>query len=204
MEGAVTQARALEIAQKNSQVDHSTEYRPTGAAETLPNDDTLRESADTKCAASGQQPRNSQKCYFCGNSRHPRYACPAKDATRDMCQKKGHFAKLCQSPPSTHSSNVAAAMPKLAPITCKTPSRPITSIVPNCLTQAQLPISINNVPLVALVDSGSSETFIDYLFCIAIHLMVERKQQKIELAADLIEAETHGQLTFTLKCNEKY
>ena len=160
LKGAVTQARALEIAQKNYEVYHSTEYRPTGAAVTLPNDDTLHESADTKCAASGQRPRNSQKCYFCGNSRHPRDACSAKDATCHRCQKKGHSAKLCQSPPSIHSPNVAAAMPKVASITCMTPSRPITSSVPNCLKQAQLPIAINNVSLFAqdnITIAGKSE-----------------------------------------------
>ena len=54
LEGAVTQARALETAQKNTEEKNSTEYRPTGAALNLPNDDTLHESADTKCAASGQ------------------------------------------------------------------------------------------------------------------------------------------------------
>ena len=189
LEGAVTQARALETAQKNSEVYHSTEYRSTGAALALPNDDTLHESADTKCAAFGQRPRNSQECYFCGNWSHPRYACPAKDATCHGYHKEGQFAKFCQSPPSTYSPNVAAAMPKLASITCRAPSCPITASVPNCVKQAQLPI-INNVPLVALVDSGSSENFIDYSFCIANHLQVERKQQKIGLAAGLNEAET--------------
>ena len=83
------------------------------------------------------------------------------------------------------------------------PSCPITASVPNWVKQAQMPI-INNVPLVALVDSGSSEIFIDYLFCNANHLQVERKQQKNGLIACLNEAETHAQVTGNLKCYKEY
>ena len=37
------------------------------------------------------------KCFFCGNARHPRAKCPARDAICNKCQKKGHFAKVCRS-----------------------------------------------------------------------------------------------------------
>ena len=49
----------------------------------------------------------SLSCYFCGNNRHPRSKCPAKDATCDKCQRKGHYAKVCQS---KAASKVSAAM----------------------------------------------------------------------------------------------
>ena len=202
LEGVVTQTRTLEIAQKNSEVYHSTEYRPTGAVVILPNDDTLHESADNKCSDFGQRPRNSQECYFCCNSRHPRYACPAKDATCHRCQK-GHFAKFCQSPPSTQSPNVAAAMPKLASITCMTPSRPITASVPNCLNQAQLPI-YKQCPA-----SRSSWLWHFWKFyrLLVLHCQSSpgrKKTTKFGLAAGLIEAETHGQVTVALQSNEEY
>ncbi|GAA55029.1 hypothetical protein CLF_106501, partial [Clonorchis sinensis] len=32
--------------------------------------------------------------FFCGYALHPRYKCPAKDATCKMCEKKGDFQKL--------------------------------------------------------------------------------------------------------------
>ena len=34
---------------------------------------------------------------FCGQNRHPRKNCPAREAFCNKCEKKGHFAKICQS-----------------------------------------------------------------------------------------------------------
>ena len=37
------------------------------------------------------------KCFYCGNKRHPRKDCPAKDSVRFKCKKQDHFAKVCGS-----------------------------------------------------------------------------------------------------------
>ena len=61
--------------------------------------------ANTLAAVSTET--TSLSCYFCGNNRHPRSKCPAKDATCAKCQKKGHYTKVCQS---KAASKVSAAM----------------------------------------------------------------------------------------------
>jgi len=38
-----------------------------------------------------------RKCYFCGQSKHPRSHCPAKDDFCSACGKKGHYAQVCQT-----------------------------------------------------------------------------------------------------------
>ncbi len=41
--------------------------------------------------------RAPQKCYFCGKDRHTRQECPARTANCTICNKKGHFARVCRS-----------------------------------------------------------------------------------------------------------
>jgi len=38
-----------------------------------------------------------RKCYFCGQAKHPRSCCPAKDDFCTACGKKGHYAQVCQT-----------------------------------------------------------------------------------------------------------
>ncbi|XP_072349524.1 uncharacterized protein [Scyliorhinus torazame] len=47
------------------------------------------------------------QCYFCGQAKHPRKRCPARDATCSACGKKGHFAKVCHSTAASGSNTAA-------------------------------------------------------------------------------------------------
>ena len=47
------------------------------------------------------------KCFYCGNKRHPRKDCPAKDSVCFMCTKQGHFAKVCRSRDARRSETTA-------------------------------------------------------------------------------------------------
>ena len=38
-----------------------------------------------------------QKCLFCGNQRHNRPRCSARNSICKNCKKKGHFARVCRS-----------------------------------------------------------------------------------------------------------
>ena len=40
---------------------------------------------------------NNCRCFFCGQARHPRARCPAREAQCNTCAKKGHFARVCRS-----------------------------------------------------------------------------------------------------------
>ncbi|KER27870.1 LOW QUALITY PROTEIN: hypothetical protein T265_13701 [Opisthorchis viverrini] len=81
--------------------------------------------------------------------RHPRNKCPAKAATCKNCGKKRHFQKACRSstgPRNTSSDSTA--------LSC------VTAAVSECLKEAVTDEKANGVPLRALVDNGSSESFI--------------------------------------------
>ena len=92
-------------------------------------------------------------CFCCGNNKHPRSRCPAREATCLKCSKKGHFAKVCRANQSTQKSKVSAAT-----------WSPLLAIVPTSttksLSKSSATVSMNGFQVTALFDSGSSESFI--------------------------------------------
>ena len=48
---------------------------------------------------STQSNKGNKACYFCGNPFSPdhRRSCPAREVTCNLCKKRGHFAKCCNS-----------------------------------------------------------------------------------------------------------
>ena len=86
------QARSLESAMKSSElyaVPNTLVNAAVPATSAKPVDGL---EANTLAAVGTET--TSLSCYFCGNNRHPRSKCPAKDATCAKCQKKGHYAKV--------------------------------------------------------------------------------------------------------------
>ena len=137
----------------------------------------------TLAAASGTQGR---KCYFCGNKWHPRYKCPARDATCSKCQKKGHFQEVCRggAPPSTtRGASAATWNPTLATI---------SAAVPQSLVKSTITVSIKGRDVKALVDSGSSESFIHPKLVEAITLHVHPSSGKISMATSSLSTEVAG------------
>ena len=97
---ALELARSLELAEQQNQafkpIYSAAAAAPCDNAQQLAHDDT----EESHLAATTQN-----KCYFCGLSRHPRSACPAKDVFCKKCSKKGHFARVCMSKKSNVSSS---------------------------------------------------------------------------------------------------
>ena len=87
-------ARAMELAFKNAETYQGTTSCSASLVETQEQrgDDALG-MADGNHLRAGSV---KQLCYFCGNARHPRKNCPAKDAACNFCQKVGHYFKVCQ------------------------------------------------------------------------------------------------------------
>ena len=85
----------------------------------------------------------SPTCRFCGAEAHERAKCPARSVYCDFCKKQGHYRSVCerlerlQNNPSIQCS---AFSPSLA---CST-----------------IPVSVNGIILQALVDTGSTFSFI--------------------------------------------
>lgn len=104
------------------------------------------------------------KCYFCGRSRHPRDKCPAKNSICYNCGKKGHFTQVCQSKnQKPHSTKIttAALLMGISGITS-----------PVSLSKALIEMQINGFMVKALVDTGSSDSYIS-------GTVVKEKQMKI-------------------------
>ena len=103
--------------------------------------DDFESSHESKLAAT------TVKCYFCGFSKHPRSKCPAREATCKKCNKVGHFQRVCQS---------VANDKRFVSSLCTTSS----AALPNSLSQAIVKLTVNNIPLHALIDTGSSDNYI--------------------------------------------
>ncbi|XP_068235942.1 uncharacterized protein [Palaemon carinicauda] len=93
---AYEQAHTLEMAQK-----HSASYssaKPVNAAVQAVSREEESFSAENN-SESVSAATSSARCFFlfCGNKRHSRTQCPAKDAVCLKCKKQGHYAKVCRS-----------------------------------------------------------------------------------------------------------
>jgi transposase InsO family protein len=146
LSSAVTQARALEMAQKNSELYPSQSFQASVNATQLSNKDSAHAGSDGSQVAAATR----TLCYFCGNSRHPRTACPAREVVCHKCNKKGHFAKVCQS---SKLGNVSAAINQSV-------LAALSPTVNGLVSRATLDTVINGNTLSALVDTGSSDNFI--------------------------------------------
>ena len=87
LEEVFHQACTLEAAARNAE-----SYRPTSQSSAVKVLQLKREEELPDYAAT-----LTEKCFFCGNKKHPRSRCPARGVDCYKCQKKGHFAKACTS-----------------------------------------------------------------------------------------------------------
>lgn len=51
---------------------------------------------------------NIDHCWNCGQNKHPREQCPAKNSICHQCQRKGHYAKCCKSSSRAPTTKQAA------------------------------------------------------------------------------------------------
>ena len=92
----------------------------------------------------------STMCFFCGNSSRQRSSCPARDITCYSCIKKGHFSKFCRSGKRLESKTTGFRhyQPTVASLQPYTPS------------DSTINVKVNNYSLPALIDDGSTDSFI--------------------------------------------
>ena len=101
-------------------------------------------------AASSKITANKKVCFFCGGPYHHRGKCPAKVAEFFLCSKNGHFARVCRSTKSKNSATLSAPV-----LSC------VTASSPNCLQASVVSATVNEVNVQSLMDTGSSESYID-------------------------------------------
>ena len=145
-------ARSLEMAEKHSQTYFSNPITAVADMTQAPVSSDMKTSPceDCTCAAA-QHTSVGTKCFFCGYGRHPRQKCPALSALCKNCGKKGHFAKVCQSKQKSKDNCASTFIPL---------NLSFVAAAPYSLSNAVVPVEIGNVTVKALIDTGSSESYI--------------------------------------------
>lgn len=191
LEDAFEQARALDIAHKNSQY-----YQPlpiqAAAVEVSKNEVSKNDSlvtAESSTTSAAVQFSN-QKCFFCGGKRHPRDSCPAKSVTCNKCNKLGHFGKVCKSTKSI----VASIQPEL-------PLQPrLASSFSGDSSKVVISVTLNdNIQAKALLDTGSTESFISQKMVHAHKLNTSPSSGGVTLAVKNCTSSVQGYCYLNLK-----
>ena len=82
---------------------------------------------------------------FCGQDQHPRSSCPARNTQCDFCKIPGHFRSVCR---------------KLHKLSQANPTISLAAFSPS-LAATVVPVKICGVTYNALLDTGSTYSFID-------------------------------------------
>lgn len=158
-------------------------FKPVYAAAAAPKNDPHNSEAQTKDENSCASAQSSSKCYFCGYGRHPRSACPAKESNCKKCGKKGHFARVCLSNNSKKHMSAALNSAQLAVLA--------TASVAS-LSNVTVSVKINNKPVKALLDTGSTESFISENIVRERGFPVKSGSSIISMATGALVKETKG------------
>ncbi|GFS73002.1 retrovirus-related Pol polyprotein from transposon opus [Trichonephila clavipes] len=185
LDQAFEQARTLESAEVHAASYMGSSFPVQSAA--MKTEDFSEETVATSAASSSSS--RSQKCFFCGNDLHSRTLCPARDVTCRNCGKKGHYQRVCKSRPGRNSSNVVASSNPLAAISGST----------HCLQKSIIKALVNNIQLSALIDTGSSLSFLNEKHVAKCKLKVEPYLGKISMANSSMVIETEGVCKVNLK-----
>lgn len=131
------------------------------------------------------------KCYFCGSTkRHFRTLCPARDSTCTECGKRGHFSKVCLNKRKVKAS--ASIIPASG----------LLCAAPESLTKCLIKIKLNNVVADALVDTGSSETYINEHFASIINVPIHSSTGYISMASTALQSQISGHCFVDLEMME--
>ena len=170
-------------------------------------------------------------CYFCGRTNHPRLRCPARNSICHKCNKKGHFASVCKSRNNRRAGGSAAAAATETPssdlsddgeddvLAMITVSPDFRSSAEDALLSAPLKesaatspcisvkgstlvVSVNNANVKALVDSGSTSSFINPEIVQKLNLPILASKQVITMASSPLSSSTEGHCFVQLKVKD--
>ena len=176
------QARALELAMQNNESYNTNQPLVNAAVSTqFAHSSNVTEQSKASTLAAMEV---EDTCFFCGNAKHPRSKCPARDVICLKCQKKGHFAKVCRGKPANSKSKISAAAwsPSLATVPSTLTSLSMSSAI----------VHINGLRVKALFDSGSSESFIHPGIVKDAFLTVQPSSSKVSMATLASSAKISG------------
>ncbi|KAK3880120.1 hypothetical protein Pcinc_015388 [Petrolisthes cinctipes] len=176
---AVDQARALDSAQKNSDLYSATHGLYSKVGQTP-------EHTSRRLAAWAPLPTD------CQGSEIPR-----PHSLTTMARKKGHFAKVCRATSTTTTASAATTVSDdrvtLASVT--------SAATPGVLSKAVAKITINGTEVEGLIDSGSSDSFIHPDIVKRYALSVHHSQCAVSMATSTLSAQTSGYCQVNLNVN---
>ena len=189
LHSAFGQARALECAQKN-QVTFM-DHRPLVNSATLGTSKWDKPGTDPEVEEHSFCQIKRLSCFFCGGPRHPRTRCPAREATCRNCNKKGHFTKVYKSDKAISKTISGTA------------HKTITSILagtPQLLSNAFVNVTVHGKSLSALIDSGSSESFISESLGKLLKVQIIPSSASITMASTSLVTQVIGEcfINFTI------
>jgi len=182
LQAALDKARTLDEAQKNCE-----EYRLSTQSNSVHSVGSAgvcnpgkENSVRTECLSM------KTKCYFCGNKRHPRFNCPARER---VCYKrktkKGHLSSVCLS----KSKDMAPT----ATLTSQQPSLSASSPVNSDDNKVNAFALVNGVLANCLIDTGAKRNHIDKAFVNRTNLPVDDStKEEIWLAVKSSTVRTRG------------
>ncbi|GFT85183.1 putative retrovirus-related pol polyprotein from transposon opus [Trichonephila clavipes] len=183
LDQAFEQARTFESTEVHAASYMGSSFPVQSAA--MKTEDFSEVTVATSAASSSSS--RSQKCLFSGNVLHPRTICPARDVIWRKCGEKGHYQRACKSRPGRNSSNVV------------TSSNTQAAISTHCLQKSIIKVLVNNIQLSALIDTGSSLSFLNEKHVAKCKSKVEPYLGKISMANSPMVTETVGASKVNLK-----
>lgn len=186
LEETLNLALALETAENTSQLlttpCPSISFAPVNAVNETPETSTRQNLAASNTQNNFQ---HSRRCFFCGGNIHQRLKCPARNADCQLCSKRGHFANVCRSIGQSQraanaiSTNDDNSQSEALGSHLST----ISAAAPTSLQKATINITLNNLRVDALLDTGSSLSFIDKNLAQTMKLRRKPCKQAITLAS---------------------
>ena len=189
---AIDQTRALRAAQKYSEAYTYTQTPIVGAV-SQENTSTSVQSTDPINACCTASANTKYKCFFCGGSRHIRSVCAARNATCLKCEKEGHFSKMCRL--NLKITFAATWSHRLATMLISN----TTAASLGSIKQAALYVLIGkNGTGTALMDTGSSGSFISPGYVRKHKLQMKPAAGNVSMASSSLKASNKGQCTVDL------
>ena len=138
-------------------------------------------------------PSSSKKnCGYCGYGYHPRQVCPAREALCYKCHTKGHFAKVCRK------SRNNLYLPDQSKCCYINPCE-------SSLKKSMIIITINDLPIKALIDTGSTNNYMNPSIANLCGLKIYRtsQDQTVVMASDNCHMSVSGYCDSTITLHDQ-
>ena len=176
-----------------SELDYKTDVSQTTPSLTVSDNHSEESSLASATAAT-----NTNRCFFCGNNKHPRLQCPARDAACMNCKKKGHFARVCKSKTTSEKDKISMKNSHSASVSDFTLAS-VVGAAPSCLKKTICTSKVNNMSATVLIDTGSSDSFVKEDLAINNQWTVLPDEGEVSMASTSLSSKVLGYCNVSLE-----